>query len=287
MNIRRIAIVISFGWFCTGSASPSLLVSSSDSVFKESQARLTRTTKWVDEARAPTSERTLFLQAENFYRYRFEPPTRGGRSFLAEAAAAATDFPAFQALAGTFDLFDLRIRMSDAAVQLWEMFLIQFPSSSLRPLTLYRLGWAYHSIGVSGFPREEPSEAFDELIRTEPQSFLGGLALQAKSTEWKSKSSAATRSLLPGLGQIYVGETRSGVLRMAVAAMAAAAFAVPTYLAFHRHGDVSFPLVVLGLGGLIVLSYDYTSSYEDSQRGVVQWNERAESMFNLSHPQAP
>jgi hypothetical protein len=74
---------------------------------------------------------------------------------------------------------------------------------------------------------------------------------------------------------------------MVVAAAAAAAFAVPTYLAFHGHGDVSFPLVVLGLAGLIVLSYDYTSSYEDAQRGVVQWNERAESSFNLSHQGAP
>jgi hypothetical protein len=282
-----IAILIFLGFACTGCAGPSLLVSSDDSVFIESQTRLARTTKWVDDATAPTKERTLFLQAENFYRYRFEPPIRGGRSFLAEAAAAATDFPAFQSLAGTFDLFDLRVRMSDAAVQLWETFLIQFPKSTLRPLALYRLGWAYQSIGVSGFPREEPSDAFDELIRTEPQSALAGFAVQAMATEWKSKGSAATRSLLPGLGQIYVGETRSGIVRMVVAAAAAAAFAVPTYLAFHGHGDVSFPLVVLGLAGLIVLSYDYTSSYEDAQRGVVQWNERAESSFNLSHQGAP
>jgi hypothetical protein len=282
-----ISILSVLGLVCSGCAGPSLLVPSDDSVFRESQERLARTTKMVDDLRAPANERTLFLQAENFYRYRFEPPARGGRSFLAEAAAAATDFPAFQALAGTFDLFDLRVRTSDAAVQLWETFLVQFPKSLLRPLALYRLGWAYHSIGVSGFPREEPNDAFDELVHTEPKSTLAAYAVQAKLTEWKSKSSAATRSLLPGLGQIYVGETSSGVIRMAVAAVAAAAFVVPTYLAFHRHGEVSFPLVVLGLGGLVVLSYDYTSSYEDAQRGVVQWNERNESSFNLSHPGAP
>jgi hypothetical protein len=43
----------------------------------------------------------------------------------------------------------------------------------------------------------------------------------------------------------------------------------------------------LGLGGVVILSIDYTSSYEDAMRGVVQWNERAEAAFEDAHPDAP
>ena len=39
-------------------------------------------------------------------------------------------------------------------------------------------------------------------------------------------------------------------------------------------GKLDAPLLALGLSGLIVLSVDYTTSYEDAMRGVVQWNEK-------------
>ena len=43
----------------------------------------------------------------------------------------------------------------------------------------------------------------------------------------------------------------------------------------------------VAIGGLIVLSIDYTSAYEDAMRGVVQFNERAEAAFDDAHPDAP
>ena len=62
-------------------------------------------------------------------------------------------------------------------------------------------------------------------------------------------------------------------------------------IGFERRSDLTFkhdwPLLALGLGGLVVLSIDYTNSYEDAMRGVVQWNERAEAVFEDAHPDAP
>ena len=273
--------------FCISACSSSpVLVQPDDSAFNDAQRRLLETKKLVDRENVSPAEQTLFMQAEGFFRYRFLPPSRGGKPFLAEAAAAITDFPAFQSLAGSFDLFDLRIRAPDAAVQLWETFLARYPNSNLKPLTLYRLGWAYRSVGVSGFPRDNPDDAFKELRSENPNSKLAVYARDASDVPWKSKSTAATRSLIPGLGQFYADDNRSGAIRLAVALVAAAAVAYPAYLGI-KNGGISFPMAALGVGGLVVLSFDYTSSYEDAQRGVVQWNELVESHFYETHPESP
>jgi hypothetical protein len=271
--------------------STSALIQKNDPAFSEAQQRLVRTAKIVDELKAPSAERTLFLQAESFYRYRYEPPSRGAESYFAEAAAAITDFPGFQSLAGSFDLLDLRYRAPDSAVQLWESLLTHYPQTSLKPFALYRLGWAYRSAGAKGLPRQSPDLAFDELIKNQPASTLATLAQEAKTVPWKSKETATARSLIPGLGQMYVGETHSGLIRLGVAIAALAAIMVPIYTAAHR-GDAltwnnDWPLLATGLGGLIVLSFDYTSSYEDAMHGVVKWNESAEAEFNRTHPMAP
>lgn len=273
---------------CSGS---SILIRADDATFVEAQSRMTRMAARVNELNPPRAERTLFLQGESFYQYRFNPPPRNTKSFLAEAAAAMTDFPAFQALAGSLSLLDIRIRASDSAIQLWESLLLNYPKTQLRPLTLYRLGWAYRNVSVEGAPRESPDEAFDDLIKESGGTPLASLAQEAKSIDWKSKRTAASRSLIPGLGQIYVGETGSGIVRMGVAAIAVAAIVIPILIARRRSADLNlkhdWPLMATGFGGLVLLSLDYTSSYEDAMRGVVQWNERAENDFNRTHPSAP
>src|SRR5713226_9205262 len=108
---------------CTTSA----LIRRDDPVFARATTRMERTISEVEATGGGPAERSLFLQAEAFYRYRFEPPRRGGTSFLAEAAAAITDFRALQSLAGSLNLLDLRLRAADAAVQLWETFLQRYP----------------------------------------------------------------------------------------------------------------------------------------------------------------
>jgi hypothetical protein len=76
-----------------------------------------------------------------------------------------------------------------------------------------------------------------------------------------------------------------------IALAAVTAVAVPLYLGYRRGSDLSWshdwPLLATGVGGLIVLSIDYTRSYEDAMRGVVQWNERAEAAFEDRHAEAP
>jgi hypothetical protein len=273
------------GGLLNACAANSVLIRHDDQTFSKAQQQLQRTEKTVDEFTPEPSERGLFLQAEGFYRYRFLPPERSTGKYLAEAAAAITDFPGFQSLAGSLDLEDLRFRAPDSAVQIWETLLELHPQTKLRPLTLYRLGWAYRSVGAQGLPRSSP-EAFDELIKEQPNSSLAAFAKKAETIPWKSKETAAVRSLIPGFGQMYLGETRNGLVRLGIAVAALLAVAAPVYAASHG-GHTSSLDVAAGVVGLIVLSFDFTSSYDDAMRGVVLWNERAESEFNLANPSAP
>ncbi|MDA8100366.1 MAG: hypothetical protein M0042_12160 [Nitrospiraceae bacterium] len=264
----------------------SVLIRQDDQTFAMAQQRLQRTEETVDELKPDPSERALFMQAESFYRYRFSPPQRSAEKYLTEAAAAITDFPGFQSLAGSLDLQDMRFRGPDSAVQLWETLLELHPHTKLRSLTLYRLGWAYRSVGVQGLPRSSPDDAFNELIRENPDSSLAKLAQDAKFVSWKSKETAAFRSLIPGLGQMYLGETGSGLTRLAIAIAALFAVVTPVYSAARGH-RVSPISTAAGVGGLIVLTFDFTTSYENALHGVVLWNERAEAEFNIANPAAP
>jgi hypothetical protein len=274
-----------------GACSSSVLVRPDDATYMRATQRLDQTGALVDEIRPPTVDRAIFLQAESFYRYRFAPPPRRTSSYVAEVGAAVTDFPALQSLAGSLDLLDLRLRSYDAAVQLWETLLANHPKTSLRPLTLYRLGWAYRSSGAAGLPRNSGDEAFDTLIQEVPGTPLAVLAIDAKKLRWKSKASAAEWSVVPGLGQFYVGEKLSGTVRLTIALAAFAAIVMPIYVGYARRSDLTWsgdwPLLAMGLGGLVALSIDYTSSYEDAIRGVVEFNERAEALFEETHPNAP
>ena len=269
----------------------SVLVRPDDSTFREAEGRLARTGEAVERDNPPVAEKWLFIQAESLYQYRFAPPPRGALTYFAQAAAAAADFPALQAFAGSLDLLELRLRTYDGAIHLWETLLDQHPGSRLRPLTLYRLGWAYRSGGAAGFPRDSGDEAFDLLVKEQPNSPLAALAREANATPWKSKGRATGLSIVPGLGQFYVGERWSGVARLAVALAAVAMVVAPAVIAYERRTDLTWkrdwPLLATGVGGLIVLSIDYTTAYQDALRGVVLYNERVESEFARRHPEAP
>lgn len=288
---RKVGALATFVAIAATGCASSVLIRPDDATFGGAQARLVGTAVLIDQERPLPAERWLFLQAESYYRYRFEFPPRSALSYVAQAAAATTDFPAFQALAGSLDLLDLRLKSYDGAVQMWETLLARYPQSRLRFLTLYRLGWAYRSSGVSGFPRTSGDEAFDLLVKEAPGSKLALLAAEAKATPWKSKGTATGLSVVPGLGQFYVGERLSGTVRLAVALAAVAMVVLPSVVAYQRRSDLSWgrdwPLFASGLGGLIVLNIDYTTAYEDALRGVVQWNERTESRFVDAHPGAP
>lgn len=272
--------------------SSSVLIRREDSSFQNAQQRLARTAEAVETTKAPAGERLLFLQAEALYRYRFEPPPRTAGSYVAQAAAVTFDFPALQALAGSLDLIDLRLKTYDGAVHLWETLLTHAPRTVLRPLALYRLGWAYRSSGATGFPRQSGDDAFDALIAESPTSPLASLAREARAVVvWKSKDAATGYSILPGLGQMYVSEHLSGAIRMAVAVAAVALIAVPAYIGYRRREDLAWhrdwPLLATGLGGVVLLSIDYTTAYQDALRGVIEWNERAEAEFEQRNPESP
>jgi hypothetical protein len=268
-----------------------VLIHRDDLTFQQAQNRLLKTTNAPEVKAAPEPERTLFLQAESLYRYRFTPTPRSVSSQLAQTAAVVAELPALQAYAGSLDLMELRTRASDGAVQLWETLLAQYPCTTLRPLTLYRLGWAYRSTGVSGLPRDSGDEAFADLLRSHSTSPLAPLAREAMRVPWKSRDTATTWSLVPGLGQMYVGDYGSGLAYLGVALAAVAMIVVPAAIAFHRRSDLEWrgdwPLLAIAGGGVIVLTIDYTLAYQDVLRSVVLYNEKAEPRFESQHPNAP
>jgi hypothetical protein len=79
---------------------------------------------------------------------------RGFPTSLAQAGAVVVEPPTLRRWLDRWKLMDTRLKTYDCAVRLWESLLAQDPQTSLRTLTLYRLGWAYRSCGVEGFPRE-------------------------------------------------------------------------------------------------------------------------------------
>jgi len=264
----------------------SALIHRDDATFAKAQAHFQDIKKVVDNMNLPASESNLFLQAEGFYQYRFTPAKKSNVKYLAEAASAMTDFPGFQALAGSLDVEDLRFRSSDSAIQLWETLLQDHPNTLLKPLTLYQLGWAYRNAGAQGFPRSSPNEAFDELIQDQPHSNLAMLARDAKKVPYKTKEQARFRSLIPGMGQIYLDEPQSGFSRLGVMVAGLIAMAVPLYNA-KLGKKQSLSTLAMGFGGLVMLSFNFTNASEDAIHGVIRWNERAESEFQRQHPTAP
>ena len=259
--------------------SSSVLIRSDDQIFARAERHLVATKTYVGEVKAPPDEAALVLQAEGLYRYRFDPPARGFASYAAEFAASAIEIPAIQSMSGALDIFDLRLRMSDGAVQLWETYLSRYPNGAFRPLVLYRLGWAYHSTGAAGFPRKSGDEAFVQLRREYPDSPLSMLAASAHGL------------VVPGLGQMYVGRYGQGSVHLLVALAAATMMVAPLVVAYDRRHDLTWgrdwPLLALGVGGLVVLSLDYTVAYQDAIRRVVEWNDRVENAFEDAHPLAP
>ncbi len=269
----------------------SVVIRPDDPVFARAEARLTRTVARLQAAGAPADQTTVMAQAEGFYRYRFAQPPRGFVSYAAEFAASAIEIPALQAMSGALDIYELRLRAPDAAVQLWESYLARYPHGAFRSLALYRLGWAYRSTGAAGLPRTSGDQAFAQLQREDPTSSLASLAASAGSLHWKSKDAASGWSVVPGLGQMYLGRYGAGVGYLSVAMAATAMIVAPLAVGYERRNDLSWghdwPLLALGVGGLLLLSLDYTAAYQDAVARVVQWNERVEDAFEETHPDAP
>jgi len=269
----------------------SVLIHPDDQTFARSERHLGATSAYVESLKPPPAEAAIVLQAEGLYRYRFDPPARGFTSYAAEFAASAIEIPALQSMSGALDIFDLRLRMSDGAVQLWETYLSRYPGGALRPLVLYRLGWAYRSTEAAGLPRKSGDEAFAQLRREYPASPLSALAADAHELRWKSKDAATGWSVVPGLGQMYVGAYGAGSVHLLVALAAVTMMVAPVVVAYDRRHDLTWghdwPLLVVGVGGLLVLSLDYTVAYQDAIKRVVDWNDRVENGFEDRHPEAP
>jgi hypothetical protein len=176
-------------------------------------------------------------------------------------------------------------------VQLWESYLLRYPGGAFRPLALYRLGWAYRSTGAAGLPRESGDDAFAQLQREQPGSPLASLAASARQLDWKTKDAASAWSVVPGLGQMYVGRTGAGAAYLTVALAATTMILVPLAIGYQRRHELSWgddwPLLAVGIGGVLILSLDYTAAYQDAVARVVQWNEKLEDAFEDAHPDAP
>jgi hypothetical protein len=268
----------------------SVLIHRDDLTYRRAIDHFERTRQLVTASLAPEDDQAIFIQAEGLFRYRFAPPGRSVGSYLAQITASIIDLPVLDSLAGSLDLDLLRLRTSDGAVQLWESLLARNPSTPLRPLTLYRLGWAYRNSIASDLPGTS-GQAFDEIISKYHDSPVAPFAADARKVPWKSQGSATAWSIVPGLGQIYVGEYGNGAIRLTIGLAAVAMIVAPSVIAYERRNDLSWhhdwPLILVGVGGVTILTSDYSSSYQDAQRAVLEFNERREAEFENSHPAAP
>jgi hypothetical protein len=268
----------------------SVVIPRADLTYRASIEHYQRTRQLITATLAPDEDQAMFLQAEGFYRYRFLPPGRSAAAYLVEAAASLIDLPVLDSVAGALDLYSLRLRINDASVQLWESLLARAPATPLRPLALYRLGFAYRNAMASGFPRES-DDAFGELETKFADSPLTPLARVARRMAWKSQGAATAWSIVPGLGQMYSGHYASGGVRLAIALAAVTALVVPSVIAVERGRDLSFrhdwPLFAIAVGGAVALTVDYSSSYQDARAAAMEFNERAEAAFEAAHPDAP
>jgi hypothetical protein len=292
-KVHRLATALAAATLAAGCAG-SVLVRRDDTTFSRSLAALDRTRAEVEAIGAAREEAALFLQAEALYRYRFDPPARGFGNYLAQTLAVASEFAPLQAMAASAGMFGLRLRVYDGAVQLWETLLDRHPATPLRPLVLYRLGWAYRSAGTGGLPRDSGDQAWDELVAQQPAAPLGALASAARRVPWKSQDTAIELSIVPGVGQMYAGEYGNGTARLAVAIACAALIIVPAYLLYRNISErdgVAFrqdwPYVASSFAGIILLNVAYTTAYQDALRAAVQFNERQEAAFEARHPEGP
>jgi hypothetical protein len=66
---------------------------------------------------------------------------------------------------------------------------------------------------------------------------------------------------------------------------------VPAVVAYERRDSLSWsrdwPLLATGLACVIVLTIDYSSSYDDALRAVTEFNERRQDEFDARHPNGP
>jgi len=282
--------VVSIAALCALTSCAHSVLVHDDPTYREAIARYQRTRHAVEASLASDDDRAMFMQAEALYRYRFEPPGRSVGAYVAQATASLIDLPVLDSLSGSLDLFSVRLRMNDGAVQLWESLLAKAPTTPLRPLALYRLGWAYRGTLAGGLPSSS-DEAFDALVAKHASDPLAALARDAKQTEWKSQGAAAAWSIFPGLGQMYAGEYASGAVRVAIALGATAMIVLPSVRVYERRSDLSWhndwPLLLTGIAGATLLTIDYSSSYADALRAALEFNERSEREFEHAHPTAP
>ena len=237
-------------------------------------------------ARAPSrAEAALFLQAEACFLYRPEIRGASALSLAGTALAAVTDFAPLGEWSASADEDGLRLLAYDGAVRLFELFLARYPESPLAPFALYRLAWAYRGVSAPLFPRN-PDSCERELQTRYPASPFAAWAGDARQIPYKLQGTAAAWSILPGAGQIYVGKTASGWIRLGVAAACTAAALVPPVFMF-RDRRIDWPGLALSAAGFIGLQISYTLAFQDAQRGALLFNERKESRFRASHPQSP
>jgi len=231
--------------------------------------------------RPPRSTRKESSAASDVYKRQHQST----RALATKVIAAATDFAPISVWAASTEINQLRMQSYNGATQLWETMLLKFPNSQLKPLTLYRLGWSYRNVSIDGFPRND-IDVLDALTNEYPSSPYTPLAKEMMSLPFKTQNKAAAWSLLPGAGQMYVGDWKLGVLNFSIASGFAAMAVIPAITMVNNK-----KLDWLGLGmttvGIIGLQVTYTVSCEDAQRRAIKFNENQEREFEIHHPIAP
>ena len=271
---------------------PSVLLKQEDPIFDYASERLQKDLGRVAAAPFDSSpivnvpaDKALFIQAESFYWYRFSLPQPSARALATKALAAATDFAPMSVWAASTEMNQLRMQSYNGATQLYEHLVERYPNSDLKPFALYRLGWAYRNVGIEGFSRNG-NDALEELVAEYPSSPFAPFAKQVMQIPFKTQEKAAAWSLIPGAGQMYVGECKLGVIHLSIATTFAAMAAIPPIVMVQKQ-NLSWVGLGISAVGVIGLQVTYTIAYEDAQHRAITFNERQEREFENRHPEAP
>ena len=279
--------------FLLCACAPSILIKKDDPTFNYARERFQKTAHLLQSENLSdtttieniSEDKALFLQAESYYRYRLELQKPSARSLATKAIAATTDFAPLSVWAASTEINQLRMQSYNGAAQLYEAFLDRYPNSNLSVLAFYRLGWVYRNVSIEGYPRNE-REAFEALIRKYPTSPYAPLAQEIMSIPFKSQGKATAWSLIPGAGQMYVGEWRLGAVHLSIATAFAAISIVPPII-MVKNQKLDWLGLGISLAGIVGLQVSYTIAYQDAQHRAINFNEHKEMEFENKHPEAP
>jgi len=150
--------------------------------------------------------------------------------YLAEGAAAAFDFPALQSIAASLDLFDLRLKANDGAIQIWETLLVRYPRTPQDSATHWSI--------IPGAGQIYAGEAGNGLTRV--GIALGGIAMVVVPSVLAAVKASRNEHISTGEGLAYAGVAVGGLVVLSIDYSLAYQDALRAVMQFNEREEMKF-----------------------------------------------